>query len=179
MPQHVRRSLRLTFMAAAMALTLAPTLPASAQCTLNCNTTPSMGANSPIEIQVDVPAANTIVSNGEIVDIGGWTDGSRVDAYLDGPAGFGEGIGSAEVDKPRPDVSRLTGRSDSGFDLSWQPLNLTAGSHTLYVYSLIDGAWFVHTVPVVGEGNVFQQTPWDPDPGMGGRDADTADNSTP
>ena len=122
-------------------------------------------------LSVDVPAANTIVANGDSVQIGGWTSGTRVDVYLDGPAGAGEGIGSALVFTARPDVASATGEGDmgdAGFDLAWYPTELTAGPHTLYVYSLIDGQWMFHTVPIFGVGNVFQES-----------DSDSNDRSDP
>ena len=171
------RSLRFALLTATMALMLVPTLPASAQCTMGCSTSGQAGMNAEPEIQVDVPAANAMVSNGEILDIGGWSDGSRVDAYLDGPAGFGEGIGSAEVDKPRPDASSITGRTDSGFDLSWQPMDLTLGNHTLYLYTLIDGSWFLRTVPILGEGNFVDALPLDQERVAPDTSVDTGDQA--
>lgn len=111
-------------------------------------------------LQVDLPAPDTIVANGAMIDIGGWTSGTRVDAYFDGPAGFGTGIGSALVATARPDVAAATGVSDmadAGFNLAWQPTDLSAGPHTLYVYALVDGSWMFHTVPIIGLGNAFPQ----------------------
>src|SRR5579871_431179 len=109
----------------------------------------------PALFSVDVPKPDTTVSNGQTVDIGGWTAGSRVDVYLDGPAGEGQGVGSTIVNGPRPDVAQITGRQDlanSGFDVQWQVNNLTNGNHTLYVYSLTNGNWIYKMVPIVGAG---------------------------
>jgi hypothetical protein len=135
--------------------------------------------NTEPEIQVDAPTADATVSNGETLDIGGWSDGSRVDAYLDGPAGYGEGIGSAEADKPRPDASRITGRTDSGFDLPWQPMDLTSGSHTLYLYTLIDGTWFLRTVPILSDGNFVDALPLDQERVTPDANVDTGAQTTP
>jgi len=136
-------SFRVALLAAVVAIMVGPGLTASAQGQL---------------FTIDVPTANAVVSNGRLLHVGGWTAGTRVDAYLDGPAGVGEGIGSTMVDKPRPDVQRLTGRLDGGFDFTWSPTILTGGPHTLYLYSLIDGRWTVQTLPIIGEGNVIPIT---------------------
>jgi hypothetical protein len=108
-------------------------------------------------IDVDSPAPRTIVSNGQNVDIGGWTTGSRVDVYLDGPAGVGRGIGSDAVDGVRPDVARATGSAmfgSSGFDVAWQPVDLAPGEHWLWIYSSVNGVWALEKVPVIAEGNI-------------------------
>jgi hypothetical protein len=152
---ELARTLRYAIVATAfLASTLAPTLSASAKTAA---------------LNVDLPAPNTIVANGEMLEIGGWTSGDRIDVYLDGPAGFGEGIGSAAVYTARPDVALATGdhaMADAGFNLAWQPMDLTAGPHTLYVYSLVDGSWIFHTVPIIGLGNAFVQA----DSSSNGRD---------
>jgi len=138
----------------------------------------SAGAVNPTTVlAVDIPAPNTTVSNGQFVDIGGWTTGTRVDVYLDGTAGVGEGIGSTEVTESRPDVATMTrnpGLEDSGFDVAWQPTNLTAGAHTLYVYALVDGIWSVQARPIMGEGNVVTS----PDFDRGRDDSAPADTGT-
>jgi hypothetical protein len=108
-------------------------------------------------LNVDMPAPNAMVNNGQTIDIGGWTTGSRVDVYLDGPAGVGRGVGSASVDGSRTDVARATGSStlgSSGFDVSWQPTDLTGGAHSLWIYSLVNGSWTVQVVPIMGAGNI-------------------------
>ena len=145
-------SVRFAF-AAAIGLASAHALPALAQTqTLTTATGPAA------ILAVDIPAANALVSNGKYVDIGGWTAGSRVDVYLDGPAGFGTGIGSTDVDEPRPDVAmkmQSPNLEDSGFDVPWLPMDLSVGPHTLYVYSLVDGQWAVQSRTIMGEGNII------------------------
>src|SRR5579871_3279554 len=93
-------------------------------------------------LNIDAPTTGMTVSNGQTVDIGGWTAGTQVGVYLDGPMGQGQSIGSSPVNKPRPDVAQATGRqtlANSGFDVLWQANGLSAGSHTLYVDALING----------------------------------------
>ncbi len=108
------------------------------------------------KLQVDEPTPNRVIANGDIVNIGGWTTGTRVDVYLDGPSGVGRGLGSTEVSKARPDVMGVTGKLNSGFDLPWAPMGeLTDGPHTLYVYALDNGVWLLEMVPVIGEGNLL------------------------
>ncbi|MEA2640994.1 MAG: hypothetical protein QOF51_2388 [Chloroflexota bacterium] len=109
----------------------------------------------PAYFHVDSPASGASISNGQTVDVGGWSAGTRVDVYLDGPAGQGQGIGSAPVNLPRPDVAQVTGKAElanSGFDIVWQVSGLANGSHTLYVYSLINGNWALFAVPVTVSG---------------------------
>src|SRR4029453_7571047 len=55
---------------------------------------------------IEAPSTGTVIRNGAIYSISGWTAGSRVDVYLDGPSGVGAGIGSADVVGNRPDVAR-------------------------------------------------------------------------
>ncbi|MEA2638921.1 MAG: hypothetical protein QOF51_315, partial [Chloroflexota bacterium] len=74
---------------------------------------------APALLSVDLPSANAMIQNGDIVDVAGWTDGSRVDIYLDGPAGIGAGLGSTIVHEARPDVvstMAMPALVDSGFD---------------------------------------------------------------
>jgi len=152
MPRYIQLSLRFAILAV-ISLAGGQALPALAQSQSLMN-----GASPAALLAVDIPASNTMVSNGQFLDIGGWTAGSRVDVYLDGPAGFGEGIGSNEVDEARPDVASKIdpGLAESGFDVPWLPMDLSAGTHTLYVYSLIDGQWSaVQTRTITGEGNVI------------------------
>ena len=152
LPQHLFRSLRLALATAALAAVIGPSLA-------------SADGNEPIlalapgaaMLNVDLPAPNAMLNNGQTVDIGGWTTGSRVDVYLDGPAGLGRGVGSASVDGSRADVARATGSSNlgsSGFDVSWQPTDLTSGAHTLWIYSLVNGSWTVQVLPIMGAGNL-------------------------
>ncbi|MEA2639802.1 MAG: hypothetical protein QOF51_1196, partial [Chloroflexota bacterium] len=92
--------------------------------------------------------------------IAGWTGGSRVDVYLDGPAGVGQGIGSTIVGAARPDVAGVMHDptlAQSGYNLWWSPTDLSAGPHTLYVYSLVDGKWMLQMVPIAGVGNVVNR----------------------
>jgi hypothetical protein len=92
------------------------------------------------------------VANGQTLEIKGWTSGTQVSAYLDGPIGQGQSLGTTGVDKPRPDVAQALGRSDlasSGFDAIWTVSGLNAGSHTLYVYALINGQWTSQIIPIV------------------------------
>src|SRR5438093_480302 len=92
--------------------------------------TPSLALAQEIQLEpgaavlhIDNPSANVTVINGFMVELGGWTTGSRVDIYLDGPAGMGEGIGSGMVGSPRPDVARAARDSmfeATGFNISWE-----------------------------------------------------------
>jgi hypothetical protein len=156
-PRFFQFAVRFAFIAAIASLS-AGTFPAFAQGQSSAGV-----AKQAAVLAVDIPAPNTTVSNGQFVDIGGWTAGTRVDIYLDGAAGVGDGIGSTEVDESRPDVAMVThpGLADSGFDVSWFPMNLTAGPHTIYVYALIDGNWNVQARPIVGEGNVVTYPDFD------------------
>ena len=115
-------------------------------------------ASIPAELlQVDAPTPHAVLTNGASVAISGWTAGRRVDVYLDGPSGIGTGIGSVEVREARPDVAARMGAelAYSGFEIPFTPLTLASGEHMLFVYSLIDGAWALQTVPVIGAGNVL------------------------
>jgi hypothetical protein len=144
--EHLTRPIRTVLVAAALVATMIPSMHAAAQ-----------GSDSKA-LFVDLPPANTMVNNGDTVTIGGWTAGSRVDIYLDGPAGVGIHLGSVTVGTARPDVAKATastGLAYSGFDLAWQPKDLSAGPHTLYIYSLADGAWTFKTVPIMGRGNSY------------------------
>src|SRR5581483_1358136 len=140
---------RLAFpLAAAFIVTALPLGSATAQSLPSAGVAPAV----PQLLDVDVPSSGTDIWNGDVVEVGGWTDGSRVDVYLDGPAGEGQIIGSTYVDVPRPDVVATTHNpalADSGFDVVWQPITLNAGPHTFYVYSLINGTWDVATVPFI------------------------------
>jgi hypothetical protein len=151
MTQFPTRSLRLVLALATIVATMVPFLAAAE------GDEPILAlAPGAAVLEVGLPTANAMISNGQMVDIGGWTTGSRVDAYLDGPAGTGRGIGSTSVDRSRPDVARATGSSalgSSGWDISWQPTDLTAGPHTLWIYSYVNGAWTVQVVQITAEGN--------------------------
>ncbi len=145
--EHLKRSLRVVLVATALVAAVIPSLRVAAHADA---------------LHIDSPAPNATVSNGDMLVIGGWTDGSRVDAYLDGPAGIGRGIGSTVVDGSRPDVAQ------SDFELAFQPTDLTAGVHTLYVYSLVDGSWISRTVPIMSRGNDY--FPFDAATGNDSRD---------
>jgi hypothetical protein len=151
-PSHPRRSIGFVLVGVAALLVgaLAPALTASADDHLAGNGRAAL-------FHIDAPAPDSLVSNGAMVAIGGWTAGTRVDAYLDGPAGVGLGIGSADVIGARPDVAGSFGAelAYSGFDVAWLPLNLSAGEHTLYLYAFIDGSVSVQTLRIIGEGNVL------------------------
>jgi hypothetical protein len=158
MLQYLVRSLRFVLVASPVALLVSTALPALAQSQMNGN-----GELEGVILQVDSPTPNSVITNGIFVDIAGWTSGTRVDAYLDGPAGVGTGIGTAAVDRPRPDVARMTGEpalARSGFDLYWSPFDVTATNHMLYIYSLVDGAWQLQMVPIIGEGNFVEFPDW-------------------
>ena len=118
--------------------------------------TPST-AISPSLFQVDAPTPYSVLSNGTPISITGWTAGRRVAFYLDGPPGVGTGIGSVDVDVSRPDVAARMGAelAYSGFEIPFTPLTLSSGEHMLFAYSLIDGAWAMQTIPVLGAGNVL------------------------
>jgi Bacterial Ig domain len=154
LPQSVIRSFRFALMAAALVVALVPALQVAAE-----DDQPIVAlAPGAAMLGVDLPANNIVVSNGQTIDIGGWTTGSRVDVYLNGPAGRGQGIGSTMVNGARPDVVRATRSSElasSGYDVAWRPIDLSAGPHTLYIYSLVNGSWTLQTVNIVGEGNVL------------------------
>jgi hypothetical protein len=163
---QIRRPIRVVLVATALVATMIPSLRVAAQ-----------GADSK-GLFVDIPLAHTMVSNGDTVAIGGWTAGSRVDIYLDGPAGVGIGLGSVMVGTPRPDVAKATAESNlasSGFELSWHPKDLSAGPHTLYIYALTDGSWTLRTVPIMGRGNAYFEAEPEPkrlDRGNSSRDDD-------
>ena len=138
---------RLGVLLSALALAAGTVWPASAQ------------PRDPASLMnVDLPAPNTSIVNGQWVDVGGWSAGSRVDVYLDGVAGVGQAIGTAQVAVARPDVAAARHDSklaNAGFNVGWFPVTVPAGQHTLYVYSLVDGGWIYRTVTVVGLGNIY------------------------
>src|SRR5438128_6103868 len=79
-PQHLAQSLRFVLAGTALlASTMIQALPASADVDLAAR-----NARTAL-FSVDSPAPNALVSNGAMFDIGGWTAGTRVDAYLDAP----------------------------------------------------------------------------------------------
>jgi hypothetical protein len=97
------------------------------------------------------------------VRFGGWaadrrassgTGISRVDVYLDGPAGVGAFLGTANYGESRPDVASTLQRADftrSGWSLPWTPGATAGGFHELYAYAYAPrtGAWSVQTVEFV------------------------------
>src|SRR5207247_3476360 len=102
-------------------------------------------------------------TSGKSEEICGGTTGTRVDTYLDAPAGVGTGIGTVMVDRARPDVAMMTGDPGlerSGFALYWSPFDVTATNHMLYIYSLVDGTWQLQMVPIIGEGNFVEFPDW-------------------
>jgi hypothetical protein len=153
LPHNLIRTLRLALATTALAAVIGPSVAAADE-------EQPMVALAPgaAMLEVGLPTPNSMISNGQTVDIGGWTTGSRVDVYLDGPAGVGRGIASTAVDRSRPDVARATGSStlrSSGFDAAWMPEDLSAGPHALWIYSYADGVWTLQVVPIRGEGNVL------------------------
>ena len=106
---------------------------------------------------VEAPAPHTVLTNGTTIAISGWTAGSRVDVYLDGPPGIGTGIGTAAETGARADVATAMGtdRDYRGFAVAYLPTMLSIGEHVLYAYTLVDGAWVMEIVPIVGAGNVL------------------------
>ena len=169
-PSQVGRSARLVLVAAALvAIALIPGLTAAAQAGAAARL-PSM------LFQIDAPQPYSVLSNGTSVAISGWTAGTKVDLYLDGPAGVGAGIGSVEVHEARPDVAGLMGAeyAYSGFEVPFTPMTLSSGEHMLFAYSLIDGAWALQTLPIIGTGNVLP-----PDRIADGDDAGVGNSSAP
>ncbi len=148
---RVRATRFLLVAVAILGVALPPALPAAAD-----DPVVQPGTSSAL-FHVDTPTPYAVLTNGTAVAISGWTAGSRVDLYLDGPAGVGTGIGSAAITVGRPDVrsSLGTDRVYKGFAASYLPTMLPGGAHTLYAYSLIDGAWVLETVPIIGAGNVL------------------------
>ena len=136
--------------AAFLGLTAIPGVPAAAD-----DGQPG-GGPAPL-LHVEAPAPYTVLANGAAAAISGWTVGSRVDLYLDGPAGVGTGVGSAAITGARPDVASAlgTGRIYRGFGASYLPTMLSGGEHMIYAYSLVDGVWALETVPIIGAGNVL------------------------
>ena len=102
-PSQVARSARLVLVAAALlGVALVPAFTAAAQA----------GAASRIAatlFQIEAPQPYSMVTNGTPVVIAGWTSGTEVDLYLDGPAGVGTGIGTVQVHGARPDVASIMG----------------------------------------------------------------------
>jgi hypothetical protein len=112
-------------------------------------------------ISIDAPTDGATVTNGTAVGIGGWAadpggSGTGVDTvrvYLDNRMDAGGTLlGDATYGTPRPDVAAALGTSgvtNSGFNLSWTPSNVSAGQHTLYVYARsTNGSWSFKTVNV-------------------------------
>src|SRR5581483_8417860 len=89
-----------------------PPAPAAAQgngtvlvVSTNGQTVSSSNQSSAILLNVDAPANGTSVSNGQSVDIGGWSSGSQVIVNLD--SANGTLAGQSAVHKPRPDVAQV------------------------------------------------------------------------
>jgi hypothetical protein len=156
--------------AVALSLTVAlPALPAAGQSVSN----PQMSIDSPRE--------GTTVGNGSLVDIGGWAadpagPGTGVDAvrvYLDGQMDAGGRLlGEATYGSPRPDVAQALGSvalTNTGFNYLWTPLDLSTGSHTLYVYARsTSGAWFSRSVAITARSSSVQTQPGGSYQGPGG-----------
>ncbi|MEA2638789.1 MAG: hypothetical protein QOF51_183 [Chloroflexota bacterium] len=124
--------------------------------TTNCGPAyATIAANvQPPFFSIDSPAAGATISNGQQIDIAGWVDGSQVNATLDGPPGQGQAIGTAQVNRARPDVVTATGRTDlanSGYDIIWTASGLTpAGSnHTIYVSTTRSGQTVTASITIV------------------------------
>ncbi|MBM2811259.1 MAG: repeat-associated core domain protein [Chloroflexi bacterium] len=110
----------------------------------------------PVLLAVEKPKFGDAIMNGQEVVVGGWTSGSRVDVYLDGPAGQGRLLGTLIPKGERTDVVAVTGRQDllnSGFDTIWSVSNLSAGAHTLTFVSEGNGASASETVSIIGIGS--------------------------
>src|SRR5579871_5449314 len=127
---------------------------------------PAYGAVSaslqPGLLSIDSPVPGATIHEGSMVDISGWTNGNRVDIYVDGPAGQTTSIASVPVDLPRPDVVQATGQANlanSGFDSLWPTSGLTTGDHTLYIYLLVNGNPDLVTVPVTDVAGAAVTTP--------------------
>jgi hypothetical protein len=87
------------------------------------------------------------------VDIGGWSSGTQVTVSLDSASA--PVLGSAPVNKPRPDVVQTLGRPDlanSGFDVSWYVWNVSNGNHVLYVTASGNGQSTTQQVQVSVSG---------------------------
>jgi len=92
--------------------------------------------------------------------VGGWAGvpGGRlssVEVYLDSASPNGS-LGTARLGIARSDVATATGHPEwaySGFNFDWNPHNVTAGPHTLYVVArTASGASNTQTVQVTGCG---------------------------
>jgi len=150
-PAQRARSARLVLVAAALfGLALLPGFTAAAQAGSGARIAATL-------FQIDAPQPYSVLTNGASVAITGWTSGTQVDLYLDGPAGVGTGIGSVQVHGARPDVASTMGAelAYSGFEVPFVPETLASGEHMLFAYSLIDGAWSLQTIPIIGAGNVL------------------------
>ena len=101
--------------------------------------------SSSVMVNIDQPSASETVRSGQPLFIGGWAADmasgasvQTVEVFLDGPAGAGQRIGTANYGQPRSDVAASTGRADwrnTGFGIDWAPRDLTGGQHMLYIYA--------------------------------------------
>lgn len=154
----------LALVLAVLSVVLGPIMPAAAQ---NYGTsggssgssgssggsTAATTGGSNVLLTVDSPINGMQVSNGQSVDVGGWSSGSMVYIYLD--SANGPLLGSATVNKPRPDVVQVLGRTDlanSGFDTSWYVSGLSNGTHTLYVVATGNGQSTTQQVSINSNG---------------------------
>src|SRR6266542_2666564 len=148
---QVARSARLVLVAAALlGVALIPAFTAGVQ----AGSAPRIPETL---FQRESPQPYSVVTNGTPVVVTGWTAGTEVDLYLDGPAGVGTGIGAVQVHGARPDVASIMGAefAYSGFEVPFMPETLASGEHMLFAYSLIDAAWSLQTIPIMGAGNVL------------------------
>jgi len=130
---------------------------ASAQQTTAQQTTPTN-----IQVNIDSPTSDLYISEGQVVDIGGWavdwgmSGGPRIDAvevWVDGIRGQGLRI-DATYGTSRPDVAQVFKRPDltnAGFDVRWTARGLTPGQHTFNVYAhSVRGDWASSNVTIAG-----------------------------
>jgi len=113
-----------------------------------------------IQVNIDTPTSDLTITEGQVVDIGGWAvdwgmgSGSGIDAvevWVDGPRGQGLRI-DATYGTSRPDVAQVFKRADlanSGFDVRWTARGLATGQHTFNVYAhSVRGDWASSNVMV-------------------------------
>ena len=112
--------------------------------------TSGAAGSASVILTVDAPKPGTQVTANQDLDIGGWSSGNSVTVNLD--SSTGQMLGTAPVNKPRPDVPQVTGRADlanSGFDVVWHVAGVSNGNHTLYVTATGSGAPTTDQVPIV------------------------------
>jgi hypothetical protein len=134
---------------------------------------PSAQAQGSAIISLDAPTGTEIITNGDMMTIGGWavdpgnpaTGIREVDIYLDGPPGTGTMIGQARYGLRRPDVASVTGHPEwgnSGFDLDWVPQSVSGGPHTIYVVAQTAGGAPSAATVAVNACGCSRGTTWAP-----------------